>query len=417
MDLTLDDSASRATPVESRTRHDEVPDWKDVLAVISDITERTKLEAQLEERSVQLQRERNFIDTILDTVGALVIVVDAEGRLIRFNAACNAVTGRDLAEFLGSPDWQTLIPPEEMAGVEAIIARLQSGEAHLQHENHWLHRDGSRVLLAWKNTVLRDEAGRVQYVIGTGIDITERRKAETRARQHLEEASRLQRLQTVNELATVLAHELSQPLAAIATYAEAGQQLLAHAPIEPDKLARNLERISQQSLRAGDTIRHMRAFVGQGRIEPVPLDLNAVVRSSCVLMQPKAHNRGIDLVLDREDALPPVMGVEVHIEQVLFNLIRNAVDAIRDARMTSGGITVVTQRLDDMAQVSVIDSGPGIDAETAARVFDVLFSRKKYGLGVGLRISRSLIDAHGGRLWVEPHTPGAIIHFTLPFAA
>lgn len=416
MDLTLDDS-SQAIPVESRTRRDEVPDWKDVLAVISDITERRQLEAQLEERSAQLQRERNFIDTILDTVGALVIVVDAEGRLIRFNAACNAVTGYDLAEFLGTPDWQNLIPPEEMAGVEATIARLQSGEAHVQHENHWLHRDGSRVLLAWKNTVLRDEAGRIQYVIGTGIDITERRRAETRARQHLEEASRLQRLQTVNELATVLAHELSQPLAAIATYAEAGQQLLAHTPIEPDKLARNLERISQQSLRAGETIRHMRAFVGQGRIEPVPLDLNAVVRSSCVLMQPKAHNRGIDLVLDRADALPPVMGVAVHIEQVLFNLIRNAVDAIRDARMTSGSITVATRRLDDMAQVSVIDSGPGIDAETAARVFDALFSRKKYGLGVGLRISRSLIDAHGGRLWVEPHTPGAIIHFTLPFAA
>lgn len=416
MDLTLDDS-SQAIPVESRTRRDEVPDWKDVLAVISDITERRQLEAQLEERSAQLQRERNFIDTILDTVGALVIVVDAEGRLIRFNAACNAVTGYDLAEFLGTPAWQTLIPREEIAGVEATIARLQSGEAHVQHENHWLHRDGSRVLLAWKNTVLRDEAGRIQYVIGTGIDITERRRAETRARQHLEEASRLQRLQTVNELATVLAHELSQPLAAIATYAEAGQQLLAHTPIEPDKLARNLERISQQSLRAGETIRHMRAFVGQGRIEPVPLDLNAVVRSSCVLMQPKAHNRGIDLVLDRADALPPVMGVAVHIEQVLFNLIRNAVDAIRDARMTSGSITVATRRLDDMAQVSVIDSGPGIDAETAARVFDALFSRKKYGLGVGLRISRSLIDAHGGRLWVEPHTPGAIIHFTLPFAA
>lgn len=417
MGLTLDDSASQAIPVESRTRRDEVPDWKDVLGVISDITERRQLEAQLEERSVQLQRERNFIDIILDTVGALVIVVDAEGRLIRFNAACNAVTGYDLAEFLGTPDWQTLIPPEEIAGVEATVARLQSGETHVQHENHWLRRDGSRVLLAWKNTVLRDEAGQVQYVIGTGIDITEQRRAETRARQHLEEASRLQRLQTVHELATVLAHELSQPLAAIATYAEAGQQLLAHTPIDPDKLARNLERISQQSLRAGETIRHMRAFVGQGRIEPVPLDLNAVVRSSCVLMQPKAHNRGIDLVLEREDALPPVMGVEVHIEQVLFNLIRNAVDAIRDARMTSGSITVRTQRVGDMAQVSVIDSGPGIDAETAARVFDALFSRKKYGLGVGLRICRSLIDAHGGRLWVEPHSPGAIIHFTLPFAA
>lgn len=206
MGLTLDDSASQAVTPGPRTQRDEAPDWKDALAVISDIAERRQLEAQLEERSAQLQRERNFIDTILDTVGALVVVIDAEGRLIRFNAACNAATGHDFGEFLGTAAWQAIIPPEEAVGVRAIVARLQSGETHLQHENHWLRRDGSRVLLAWKNTVLRDEAGQVQYVIGTGIDITEQRRAETRARQHLEEASRLQRLQTVHELEIGRAH-------------------------------------------------------------------------------------------------------------------------------------------------------------------------------------------------------------------
>jgi PAS domain S-box-containing protein len=416
MGLTFDDSATRAMPPGSRALHDEAPNWGDALAVVSDLTERTLLQTQLEERSIQLQRERNFIDTILDTVGALVMVIDAEGRLIRFNAACNSATGHDFAAFLGTPDWQALVPPEEVADVQAVIARLQSGEANVQHENHWLHRDGSLVLLCWRNTVLRDEAGRVQYVIGTGIDITERRKAENQARQHLEEASRLQRLQTVNELATVLAHELSQPLAAIAGYAEAARQLVSQRPPELDKLARNLDRINEQSLRAGETIRHMRAYVGRGQIDPVPLDLNEVVRNACALMVPKAYNRGIDLQIDQADALPAVMGVGVHIEQVLFNLIRNAVDAIRDARMKGGSITVTTRRLEGMAQVSVTDSGPGIDAEEAVKVFESLTSRKKYGLGVGLRICRSLIEAHGGRLWVEPHSPGAIIHFTLPLA-
>jgi PAS domain S-box-containing protein len=415
MGLSFDDPATRAIPAGSRTLHDEAPNWGDALAVVSDLTERKLLQTQLDERSIQLQRERNFIDAILDTVGALVIVIDAEGRLIRFNAACNDATGRDFAEFLGTPDWQALIPPDETAEVQAVIARLRSGEANVQHENHWLHRDGSLVLLCWRNTVLRDEAGRIQYVIATGIDITERCKAENQARQHLEEASRLQRLQTVNELATVLAHELSQPLAAIAGYAEASRQLVSQTPPELDKLARNLERINQQSLRAGETIRHMRAYVGRGQIDPVPLDLNEVVRNACALMVPKAYNRGIDLQIDQTDALL-VLGVGVHIEQVLFNLIRNAVDAIRDARMKGGRIAVTTRQLEGMAQVSVTDSGPGIDAEEAVRVFESLTSRKKYGLGVGLRICRSLIEAHGGRLWVEPHSPGAIIHFTLPLA-
>jgi PAS domain S-box-containing protein len=417
MGLSFDDSATRAMSVGPCALRDEASSWRDALAVVSDLAERRLLQAQLEERSTQQRRECSFIDTILDTVGALIVVIDAEGRLIRFNAACSDATGYDFAEFLGTPDWQALIPPEETAGVQAVIARLHAGETSIQHENQWLHRDGSRVQLSWRNTVLRDEAGCIQYVIGTGIDITEQRKAESQARQHLEEASRLQRLQTVNELATVLAHELSQPLAAIAGYAEVGRQLVGQTPLELDKLARNLERINQQSERAGETIRHMRAYVGRGQIDAVPLDLNAVVRNACALMVPKAYNRGIDLVTDLADTLPPVMGVGVHIDQVLFNLIRNAVDAIRDARMKGGSIAVTTRRLEGMAQVSVTDSGPGIDAEEAVKVFESLTSRKKYGLGVGLRICRSLIEAHGGRLWVEPHSPGAIIHFTLPLAA
>jgi two-component system CheB/CheR fusion protein len=374
------------------------------------------LEQRVSEGSAQLQHERNFIDAILNTVGALILVVDTEGRVARFNTACNTTTGYDFAEFQGSTKWQNLIPADEQDGVRRINDRLRAGEDHIQHENHWIRRDGSMRLISWCNSVLRDEAGQVQYLIGTGIDITEQRRAEYRARETLEEASRLQRLQTANELATLLAHELNQPLAAIATYAEAGLQLLSQSPLAQDKLTRNLEQISQQSLRAGEAIRHMRAFVGRGRLDPVPMDLNVVVRSTRTMMAPKARTRGINIVLDLDETLPPVMGVDVHIEQVLLNLLRNAIDAIRDAGMTSGSITMTTRRVENMAQVSVIDSGPGIDAAMADKVFEPFSSRKEYGLGVGLRISRSLIEAHGGRLWVEPHSPGGIFHFVLPFA-
>lgn len=373
------------------------------------------LEQRVSENSAQLQHERNFIDAIVNTVGAMILVIDTEERLVRFNTACNTTTGYDFAEFQGSSKWQNLIPADEQDGVRRVNDRLRSGEDHIRHENHWLHRDGSMRLISWCNSALRDEAGQVQHIICTGIDITEQRHAENRARETLEEASRLQRLQTANELATLLAHELNQPLAAIATYAETGKQLLRHMPLDHDRLAANLERISQQSLRAGEAIRHLRAFVGRGRIDPVPTDLNAVARSTCTLMAPKARARGVDIALDLT-TLPPVLAVDVHIEQVLLNLLRNAIDAIRDANMSSGSITVTTRRFEDMAQVSVIDSGPGIDAAVADKVFEPLASHKEYGLGVGLRISRSLIEAHGGRLWVEPHIPGGIFHFVLPFA-
>ena len=345
------------------------------------------------------------------------MVVDREGRLVEFNTACNTVSGYDFAEFIGSTCWlDLLIPPDEKEGVGRVIDKLMSGEDHVLHENNWFHRDGSLRLISWTNSTLRDEAGRVEYIIGTGIDITEQRKAEDRARKNLEDASRLQRLLTANELATLLAHELNQPLAAIASYAEAGQLILRHTPLEQDKLTRNLEQISQQSLRAGETIRHMRAFVGRGRIDPVPLNLNDLVRNTCTLMMPRARSRGIKLMVELDESLPQVRGVEVHLEQVLLNLIRNAIDAIRDARMKSGSITVTTGREADMAGVSVRDSGAGIDAERADKVFERLASSKEYGLGFGLPISRSLIEAHGGRLWVEPHQPGGIFHFILPFA-
>jgi PAS domain S-box-containing protein len=387
------------------------------LGVITDITEHKQLQAQLAEHGAQLQGERNFIDAILDTVAALIVVMDNEGRMVRFNRACNAITGYDFAELLGRADWKDLIIPEdEMAGIDQVLGRLRAGEEFVPHENHWLHRDGSRRLISWRNSLLKDETGAVQYIIGAGIDITDLHKAEIKARETLEEASRLQRLQTANELATLLAHELNQPLAAIASYAEAGRQLLSHTPLQQDKLTQNLEKISQQSMRAGETIRHMRAFVGRGRIDPVPLDLNAIVRGTGVLMEPKGRSRGINVALELDETLPPVLGVGVHIEQVLLNLMRNAIDAICDAGMEHGSITVTAQRIDNMAQVSVVDSGPGIDAAMVDRVFEPLASQKEYGLGVGLRISRSLIEAHNGRLWVEPHRPGGIFRFVLPFA-
>jgi len=376
-----------------------------------------QLEQRLDEHDAALKHERNFIDAILNTSAAVIMVVDPDKRLVRFNAACLSVSGQDLTKMLGTTAWMDLVPPDEQEGVHRGIERLLSGEGQVPHENHWVRQDGSLRLISWCNTVLRDEAGQIQFLIGTGADITDQRAAENRAREVLSEASRLQRLQTANELATVLAHELNQPLAAIATYAEAGLQLLAHPPLAQDKLARNLEQISQQSLRAGEAIRHIRSFVSRGTIDPVPLDLNALLRNLCHLMTPKARARGIDLVLELAEPMPQVMGVEVHIEQVLLNLLRNAIDAIRDTHTNRGSVTVATRQENGMALVSVLDSGPGLDAAMANKVFEPLSSRKQYGLGVGLRISRNLIEAHGGRLWVEPHVPGGRFHFTLPFAS
>lgn len=374
------------------------------------------LEQRVVERSAQLRQERNFNNAILDTVASLILVVDTEGRVVRYNRACETVTGYNFAEFMGSRAWWNLVPEEEREQVGRVVVRLMAGEEQVESENHWLTREGSRRLLRWQNTVLKDAAGRIRFIVGSGLDITEQREAEDEARHHLEEASRLQRLQTANELATLLAHEINTPLGAITMYAETGEQVLGHSPLERERLAELLAQISRQSLRAAEIIRRLRAFVGRGRIKPVDLDLNEVLRNACALMESKARSCGISLLLDLDAGLRPVRGVDVHIEQVLLNLIRNAIEAIHVAGMTGGTITVTSgmHTGDGMAQVCVRDTGPGIDSESADTLFGSLASDKEYGLGVGLRISHSLIEAQDGRLWAEPHAPGGVFCFLLP---
>ena len=145
--------------------------------------------------------------------------------------------------------------------------------------------------------------------------------------------------------------------------------------------------------------------------------MNTVVERGCELLNTRASDYGIRLVPKPDADLPPVRGVEVHLEQILLNLLRNAIEAVRDTDAADRLISVETRRCGDMARVTVRDGGPGIDADAAGKIFEILHSTKDYGLGVGLKICASLIEAHGGRLWVQPQQPGGIIHFEVPLAA
>lgn len=396
--------------------------------VVRDISARQDTEGVLHSRIAVLERqlaaqkellllERGFTDSILDNQPAPVIVLDRDGRIVRINNACVAASGYELDEIRGTTAWRDFLLTNEAEAVGHVLARLQAGESPLVHQNHWRHRDGSLRLFSWQCTVIKDDAGDVQYIIGNGVDITDKHKAEQQARRHLEEASRLQRLHTANELATTLAHEINQPLGAIAMYADASRQMLERQPPDTAALAENLRRMSDQALRAGDIIRRLRTFVSRGRIDPVPTDLNVIVRSACNLMESKAESRAVRLQLELADDLPLVMAVSVHIEQVMFNLLRNAIEAIRDARAGGGTVFVQTRLYDDRIRVTVRDTGPGVSPEAHSRLFDPMFSTKEYGLGVGLRISRGLIEAQGGSLWAESQQPGGIFHFEVPRAS
>ncbi len=374
------------------------------------------LEARVTERTAWLAEERRFRDTILDTAGALIVIVDAEGRVVNFNRACAEATGYDEARLAAGMAVLDLVPAHERHRVRRLHQRVWAGEGRVAGEHGWCGADGSCLPVSWNYTLMWDAEGGARYLIGAGVDFSEQRAAEEQARRHLEEAARLQRMYTVSQLATVLAHELNQPLGAISMFADSSRALLREAPEDRQRLAANLERISGQAVRGAEIIRRLRSFLKQGKIKYEPVDINSGVRNVCGLLTGKAERFGITIDMELAAGLPPLWGVTVHIEQVIFNLLNNAIESIHDAGMDGGRIRVETVRDGAMERVSVCDSGPGIDGQAAGDVFNSLASTKEYGLGVGLSVSRSLIETQGGRLWVEPHRPGGVFHFTLPVA-
>jgi len=275
-----------------------------------------------------------------------------------------------------------------------------------------LHRaDGGRCRVVWTLSRIGGAHRTDEYVIATGIDVTEERRAAARERERLDELAQMHRLHTAGELAAVLAHELNQPLAAIAHYAEAG------AIQSGDGAPRRLfEQIGEQALRAGRTIQELRGFLAKAPAELVPADPNAAAASARHLTLAYAAARGVDVALELDPSCGRVAASEVQVQHILVNLIRNAVEAIAGAEMTGGRITLRTARLPEAAprvRITVEDSGPGVGAEEADRLFTSFYTTKADGLGMGLRISRRLAEASGGHLWVEPHRPGARFHLDL----
>lgn len=269
-----------------------------------------------------------------------------------------------------------------------------------------------------RDYLLKDTERRYLELLPPVVDrvLHEQRVAEDKHRAETALAH-AHRIMTAGELAATLAHELSQPLAAISTFSEACLQLLGRNALDPNKLRSNIEQISAQAQRAGRAIRELRAFLAKGDAEKSSVDLNALVRTACELTTGEARRHGIVVVLELAEDLLPVCAASLHVEHVVVNLVQNAIEAIRGAGMSSGTITVRTARTpENMAQVAVQDSGPGISRETARQIFEPFYTTKIEGLGMGLAISRSVVEAHGGKLWTDTDmSRGASFRFTLPF--
>lgn len=357
------------------------------------------------------ERYRSLVEQAVDGI----FVSDHGGRYLDVNTAGASMLGYTREEVLKLriPD---VLLPEEAHRLEPEIAKLREGGVTLS-EWRFRRKDGSSFPGEVMSRQLPD--GRLQAILR---DITERKEAE-KVREVSEQRFKLEesfRLYVATQTAAAIAHELNQPLTAIASYAEVALFLLSAAAPDPQKLRYALENTEKQAQRAGQVTRQLLALLHKGETITEPVDLGTTVEDSLAIVRSNGELTGFAVELDIAPGLPEVQANRLQIEKVLVNLLRNGLEAMRDRRLRSGTINVSVRRAADgepMAQVTVRDCGKGLDIQTLKSIFQPFYTTKPKGLGMGLAVSRALIEAHGGKLWAEPNAgPGASFHFTLPFA-
>ena len=358
------------------------------------------------------EKLRRVIDSALDGM----IVIDSHGTVLLYNAACERLFGYSAEEVLGN-NVNLLMTRSDRKNHDTYIQNyLRTGTARIigiGRDVTGRRKDGSTVPIRLAVGELRDDDDTLLF-IGTLHDLTEALRARERIEELQSELMQVARASAVGEMGTALAHELTQPLSAVAGFVESSAALLEQGGAEiPAKAREYMDQAVAQSLRAGAVIRLLREFTGRGDSVRSVEDINAVVEEICKLATLGTAAEQIDLELDLAAALPPVLIDHVQIQQVVLNLVRNSIDALSDCEART--ITVATVPGGDMVEVVVSDNGPGLPPEVRDRVFEPFVSTKPDGIGIGLSICRTIVEAHGGRIAVDASTRhGTGFRFSVP---
>jgi two-component system, LuxR family, sensor kinase FixL len=362
-----------------------------------------------------LAREAH-LQSILDTVPEAMIVIDERGIMRSFSSAAERLFGYRADEAL-EQNVKILMPTPYRENHDGYLQRyMHTGERHIIGIGRVVvgrRKDGSTFPM--ELAVGEMNSGNRRFFTGFIRDLTERQKTEARLQELQSELVHISRLTAMGEMASTLAHELNQPLSAISNYLKGSRNLLEGRSDENSTTIRNaLDRAADQAMRAGQIIRRLRDFVSRGETERRAESISKLVEEASALALVGVKDRGIHVQFKFDPSVDLVLADRVQIQQVLLNLIRNAMDAMetsheRDLRIA---ITPIDK---GYIRISVIDTGSGIAPEVAKQLFQPFVTTKRDGMGVGLSISRTIVEAHAGQIWVEQNpSGGTIFHFTLP---
>lgn len=374
-----------------------------------------------ESRNNRLTREaesaRAQFQALLDAAVDAIVLIDEHGLIRGFNRSAEKLFGYSGAEVAGRNVRMLMPEPYREEHDDYIQRYLSTGEPRIigiGREVTAQRKDGSCFPIDLSVGEIADSSGPARFV-GILRDLTQRKAAEHEAVEQRERLAHLIRLGTIGEMTTAIAHEINQPLTAISTYAQACERLLRADNADTGEIVETLAKIGGQARRAGEVIRHLRRLVRQRESETETTDMNRLIRDLMDLAGMDARTQGLIVRTELAEPLPRIEVDPIQIQQVVLNLVRNAVDAMSQSR--TGDFIVIRSAIaaEDRIEVRVIDNGPGIAEHVMENLFEPFLTTKPDGLGVGISICRSIVRAHGGDLHFESNTPsGTVARFTLP---
>ncbi len=357
-----------------------------------------------------LRGETAFRKAMEDSLLTGLRARDLEGRITYVNPAFCRIVGYSAEELIGHRPPMPYWDPDHIDRTQEVHDQILSGNGPTQGVELRLRRkDGEQIDTMIFEAPLIDAEGRHTGWMGSMLDVTEQKRARELARQQDERLQATSRLITMGEMASTLAHELNQPLAAITSYNSGCLNLLMDGSADPHELLEIHERLARQARRAGEIIRRVHDFVRRSEPKRETLDVNEVIRDAVGLLEADTRKRRIRVHTDLAGRLPEVAADPVMIEQVIVNLVRNGMDAMNDSPRERRTVRISTSEEGGHLIVRVADQGMGVPPETARRLFEPFFSTKQEGMGMGLNICRSIAELHHGRLGFEPNPDGGTI--------
>ena len=342
---------------------------------------------------------------------------DENRRLLRTNPALQRMLGYSDKE-LRTLGWEGLTHEDDRAASRAWVTEVMQGRPPPPLEKRYLRKDGEVMWASVDASFVPATETTPAFMATIIADISDRVRAEEALHRSQSELARVSRITTMGQLAASIAHEINQPLTAIIASGNACERWLAKGE-NLGRARQSLARMIDEANRASEVIKRMRSLTGNGVHERVELDINAVVREVLALARTELQAKQVRVQANLNGGIPPVRGDRVQLQQVLLNLVVNAIDAMAGVTGRPHVLAVATRRDGAAAlRVSIQDSGAGLAADTAQHIFQPFFTTKPGGMGMGLSISTAIVDAHGGRLWAEPPPEhGTAFHFTLPLAS